>query len=166
MEEFLVKYADVFALDASELGTTNLAEHRIDTGDHSLIQQPARRIPFALKDQVDELVREMHSQDVIVLSASPRASPVVLVRKKRWRNESLRILSQIEQCNEFPLPRIDDILDLLSGAKYFTTLDLASGYWQVPMEHSSQEKAAFTTHCGLYEFKKMPFRLLPPRSRD
>ena len=60
----------------------------------------------------------------------------------------------------FPLPRIDDTLDLLSGSKYFTTLDLASGYWQVGMEPSSAEKTAFVTLSGLYEFCKIPFGLI------
>ena len=56
-------------------------------------------------------------------------------------------------------PRIDDTLDSLAEQKYFTTLDLASGYWQVGMSDDSQEKTAFTTHCGLYEFRVMPFGL-------
>ena len=120
-------------------------------------------MPFALRDQVDQLVGEMLTQDVIVPSASPWASPVVLVRKKDGGVRfcvDYRKLNSITKLDEFPLPRIDDTLDLLSGAKYFTTLDLASGYWQVPMEQSSQEKTAFTTHCRLYEFKKMPFGLV------
>ena len=59
----------------------------------------------------------------------------------------------------FPLPRVDDTLDLLAKSKYFTTLDLRSGYWQVQMEESSREKTAFITHSGLYEFTVMPFGL-------
>lgn len=71
-----------------------------------------------------------------------------------------RKVNHITNLDEFPLPRIDETLHLLAGAKYFTTLDLASGYWQVLMEPTAQEKTAFVTHCGLYEFTKMPFELV------
>ena len=59
----------------------------------------------------------------------------------------------------YPLPRVDDQLDLLSHSRYFTTLDLATGYWQVSMAPESQEKTAFIAHSGLYEFTIMPFGL-------
>ena len=84
-----------------------------------------------------------------------------------------RRLNHVTKLDEFPqmvsqmvkffysyAHRIDDTLDLLAGTKYFTTLDLASGYWQVPMDRASQEKTAFTTYSGLYEFRKMPFGLV------
>jgi hypothetical protein len=60
-------------------------------------------------------------------------------------------IANLTKLDEFPPPRIDETLDLVAGGKYFTTLDLASGYWQEP---TSQEKTAFVTHCGLYEFTK------------
>ena len=68
-------------------------------------------------------------------------------------------LNAITKPGEFPLPHVDDSLDLLAGIKYFTTLDLATGYWQVGMTLEAQEKTAFVTHEGLYKFSVMPFGL-------
>ena len=68
-------------------------------------------------------------------------------------------MNQITKKDSYPLPRIDDTLDALSGVKYFSTIDLLSGYWQLEMDPSSREKTAFATHCGLYEFLVMPFGL-------
>ena len=158
-----MSYSDVFALDSSELGTTDVVAHSIVTRDHRPSRQPVKRTPFALREKVDTLVREMLEQKVIEPSESPWASPIVLLQKKNGGVRfcvDYRKLNGLTKLDEFPLPRIDDTLDLLSGARYFTTLDLASGYWQVAMEESSKEKTAFTTYSGLYQFKKMPFGLV------
>ena len=163
LTKLITRYANVFALNSQELGTTSLVKHVIDTGGHPPVRQPVRRTPFALRNKVDEMVQEMLAQDVIQPSQSPWASPVVLVKKKDGGMRfciDYRRLNQVTKLDVFPLPRIDDTLDLLSGAKYFTTLDLASGYWQVCMDPDSQEKTAFITYSGLYEFKKMPFGLV------
>ena len=82
LRDHLISFADVFALDTTELGTTELTQHYIKTADHPPIKQPPRRVPFALQETVDELVESMFAQDVIVPSASPWASPIVLVRKE------------------------------------------------------------------------------------
>ena len=162
LRDLIISYSDVFALNASELGTTTLVTHTIDTGDSRPVKQPVRRTPFALRSKVDELVQDMLYQGVVEPSKSPWASPVVLVRKKDGSVQfcvDYRKLNQVTKLDEFPLPRIDDTLDQLAGSEFFTTLDLASGYWQVEMDSTAQEKTAFTTYSGLYEFKKMPFGL-------
>ncbi len=122
-----------------------------------------RRLPNALRPVVEEQVSEMLEKEVIQPSNSPWASPIVLVRKKdgTWRFcIDFRKLNEVTIKDAFPLPQIADLVDSLSGHKYFSTLDLASGYWQVPMEESSQEKTAFVIPGGgHFEFLRMPFGL-------
>ena len=109
-----------------------------------------------MSQQLDQML----TMGVIQPSESPWASSVVLVRKK---DGSLRFcvdyrkLNSVTKPNVFPMPRINDMLDQLGKSKYFSTLDLAAGYWQIRMEPSSQEKTAFIVPQGLYEFRVMPF---------
>ena len=116
-------------------------------------------MPFGARQEVARQLRKMQDSGVIRPSSGPWASPVVLVRK---RDGSLRFcidyrdLNSVTKADTFP---IDDLLDQLGKAKYFSTLDLASGYWQLPVHPESQEKTAFITHQGLYEFRVMPFGL-------
>ena len=151
-----------FALDEGERGNTDVIQMSIDTGDATPRRLPLRRTPFAVRVEVAEQLRKMQAEGVIRPSSSPWASPVVLVRKK---DGSLRFcidyrsLNAVTKTDQFPLPRIDDLLDQLGKAKYFSTLDLAAGYWQVQMHPDSVEKTAFATYQGLYEFTVMPFGL-------
>ena len=162
LRELIIEYADLFALDRSELGSTDLVTHSINTSDHPPIRQQPRRVPFALRGKIAEMVDDMLEQGVIQPSQSPWASPVVLVAKKDGTTRfcvDYRKLNATTKMDVYPLPRIDDSLDLLAHTKYFSTLDLAAGYWQVKMDETSQEKTAFTTPVGLFEFRVMPFGL-------
>ena len=149
-------------MDPSELGSTDLVTHHIDTGDHQPIRQLPRRMPFSQRSKATQPVQEMLEQGVITLSASPWASPILLVCKK---DGNIRFcvdygkLNSITKLDVFPLPRIDNTLDLLAQNSLFSTLDLASGYWQVKMGSKSREKMAFVTTSGLYEFVSMLFGL-------
>ena len=107
----------------------------------------------------------MQEQGVIQPSISPWASPVVLVPKKDGGKRfciDYRRLNALTKRDVYPLPRIDDILDAVGGEggkKFFSSLDLASGYWQVELDDDARQKSAFTTHRGLFEFVRMPFGL-------
>ena len=104
----------------------------------------------------------MLKKDVIQPSSSPWASPIVLVKKKDGSTRfcvDYRKVNGVTRKDAYPLPRVDDTLDTLAGAKWFTTLDLVSGYWQVEVHKDDQEKTAFCTSDGLFEFKVMPFGL-------
>ena len=107
----------------------------------------------------------MLKADIIEPSQSPWASPVVLCKKKdgSWRFAlDLRKVNSVTIKDSYPLPRIDDSLDALRGKpgeRWFSTLDLASGYWQIEMDPQDAPKTAFISYEGLYQFKVMPFGL-------
>ena len=159
LKQLICENADVFALDNSELGHTDVVQHHVHTGDHRPIKQPVRRVPFAYTETIAKMVKEMEETGVIKPSSSPWASPVVLVPKKDGTVRfciDYRKLNSITKKDVYPLPRIDDILDTLGGTKYFSSLDLASGYWQVSLDSESSAKSAFISHKGLHEFVRMP----------
>ncbi|GFX63475.1 retrovirus-related Pol polyprotein from transposon 17.6 [Trichonephila clavipes] len=161
-ERLFQEFEDVFSRNSSDIGHTTVTQHRIDTADHPPIKQHPRRLPFAKQEEVGTLLREMQENDIIEPSSSPWASPIVLVRKKDGSTRfcvDYRKLNDVTKKDSYPLPRIDDTLDTLSGHKWFLTLDLKSGYWQVEVHPEDREKTAFTSGQGLWQFKVMPFGL-------
>ena len=159
---FLEKHQDLFATKDSELGHTDTVKMKLDTGDHQPIKLRPYRTPIQNREVTEKAVDEMLDANVIRRSKSPWSFPVVIVDKKDGSKRfcvDFRKLNQITKPNSYPLPLIDDILALLGKAKYFTSLDLKSGYWQVLMDEADKEKTAFACHRGLFEFNVMPFGL-------
>ena len=158
----LIRNQKAFQCEGEPLGRTDRVKHHIETTDPTPIKQRARRFPIHQRDEGNRIVEEMLSADVIEPSSSPWSSPVVLVKKKDGSTRfciDYRKLNAVSVKDSYPLPRIDDSLDALAGAKCFSTLDLASGYWQVGMTEEAKQKSAFVTPGGLFQFKCMPFGL-------
>ena len=147
-----------------ELGETNLVEHVIDTGEAKPAKSLPRRLPYALRRELEEELVRLESTGCIEPSTSPYASGLVLVRKK---DGTLRVCVDYRQVNKdtvpdrYPMPRVDELVDAIGRrkGKYFTTLDLMKGYHQVKMDEQSKPKTAFTCHQGLYHYRRMPFGL-------
>ena len=162
LNELFREFSDVFSRGEDDLGNTPLLEHAIETHGPPLRQPYRRQNPAVGREEMAQ-VQQMLSSNVIRPSNSPWASPVVMVRKK---DGSLRFCVDFHQLNTatikdaHPLPRIDDLLDALHGAKWFSTLDLKSGYWQVPITEQDKAKTAFRMSSGqLFEFNQVPFGL-------
>eukprot|EP00795_Rhopilema_esculentum_P017845 gene17845-biopygen6667 len=152
LNELLNEYADIFASSSLDLGHTNIIEHEIDSGDARPIKQQPYRVSQAQRAEIDRHISNMLEQKIISVSCSPWSSPVVLVKKKDGTTRfciDYRKLNAVTRKDSYPLPRIDDALDALSGSRYFSTLDLQSGYHQVAMHDDSKEKTAFIAHSGL-----------------
>lgn len=157
-------FHDIFDADASssQLPVTHTVEHTINTGDSTPIHSRPYRVSSSERNVIETHVSDMLNRGVIQPSSSPWSSPVVLVKKKdgTWRFcIDFRKLNKVTKKDVYPLPRIDDLLDCLNGSEYFSSLDLRSGYWQIPVSPSDREKTAFITPDGLFEFTVMPFGL-------
>ena len=158
MEEVM----EMFALHKDDLGEIKGVKHQVDVQGSDPIAQPMRPVPLAKRGVITEEVARMLRCGVIQPSSSPWSSPIVLIKKKDggWRFcVDYRRLNDLTKKDKHPLPRIDDMLDRLSEGKYFSSVDLNSGYWQIAMDEGSYEPTAFTVAEGHYEFVKMPFGL-------
>ena len=162
-KELLLNWRDIFSQHDLDLGHTKLAKHRIDLIDETPFKQRYRRIPPTMYDEVKNHLQQLLESGVIRKSHSPWASNIVLVRKKCG---ALRICIDYRQLNKrtikdsYALPRIEELLDCLSGSKYFSVLDMKSGYHQVEIEEEHKPRTAFTVGpLGFWEMNYLAFGL-------
>ena len=161
----LKEYHDIFFLEKQDMGHTKVAEHKIVLKDPDTppFKERFRRIPPPQLDEVRDHLKLMLDEGVIRPSNSPWCNAVVLVRKK---DRSLHFCIDFRKLNSLtvkdshPLPRICEMLESLAGAAHYSTFDMNSGFWQVPMSPESKQYTAFTLgSMGLYECESMPFGL-------
>ena len=159
---FLKKNIHLFASNPSKPGITSYVKHTIDTGMEAPIRNKVRRLTHSEQEVEKTHIKQMLQNGIIRKSKSPWASPIVMVTKPDGSIRfcvDYRALNKITKPDRYPLPRIDETIDKLKDMKYLSTLDLASGFWQVPMDEKDREKTAFISTIGLYEFNVMPFGL-------
>lgn len=162
--ELLKKFDDVFPSDLpSGLPPSRIIDHRIDIIPGSSPPSIAtyRMSPSEL-DELKKQIEELVSHGFIRPSKSPYGAPVLFVKKKDGSIRmciDYRALNKITIKNKYPLPRVDELFDRLRGAKYFSKIDLRSGYHQVRIASEDVPKTAFRTRYGHYEFLVLPFGL-------
>ncbi|CAI5674954.1 unnamed protein product [Oreochromis niloticus] len=162
LADLLRSYGDVFSTGPNDLGRTSVVQHDILTTPGPPVKQPPRRMAGDKQIAADQQVQQSLEAGLAQPSNSGWAAPIVMVKKK---DQSPRLCVDYRPLNErtlkdaYPLPRIQDTLDMLSTAKYFSTLDLTSGYWQVEMTPRARKAAAFCTRKRLFEWNVMPFGL-------
>ena len=163
VQTLLDEYEDVLCKHSRDYGRTDLVKHKIDltTSDPRLY-----RVSPKHREILHEKIGDLLEDDLIEPSVSSFAAPALLVRKKTPDNSvQYSLVIDFRQTNiitlkdSHSLPRIDDSLDALIGNAYFSTLDLASGFWQVEMEADDRDKTSFSTGDGLYRWKVMPMGL-------
>ncbi|UYV64710.1 K02A2.6-like, partial [Cordylochernes scorpioides] len=155
-------YGEMFTAPYEYKGRTHLVKHQIRTTSDIPIRKNPYRVSLKERKIIGDQINSMLKNGIISHSSSPWASPIILVKKKNGTFRfcvDYRNLNSVTVKDQYPLPRIDDCFDSLHGARYFTSLDLCSGYWQVEVEEQDREKTAFITPDGLYQFNVLPFGL-------
>ncbi len=158
----LTDHKEAFSSNDQDFGYTDAIKHRIDTGGAHPIRQRHRPLTPSQYSAVRDHIRDLLQKQVIQESTSPWASPVVVVKKKDGNVRlcvDYKQLNQLTHRDSFPLPRIEESLQALGGAKFFSVLDLTSGYYQVAVHPEDVEKTAFAVPFGLYKYNRMPFGL-------
>lgn len=167
LEHILNSYEDLIFVEGQILGNTNMIEHEIRTIDDRPVYTKMYRYPHIHEREICNQIDDMLRQGIITESNSPYNSPLWIVPKKmdssgekKWRIViDYRKLNDVTVDDKFPIPNIDNILDKLGRAQYFSTIDLAKGFHQIIVKEEDRLKTAFSTPYGHYEFVRMPFGL-------
>ena len=162
IRQLLVNNIDVFAVNPKSPGCVTSVEHIIDTGDAAPVKRKPYRYSPAQMKFLDEEIDALLKNNIIVPSMAAWASPLVLVGKKDGSTRTcvdFRHINVLTKKDSYPMPRADDMLSGFGKAQYFSTLDAASGYWQIYVAAKDQDKTTFVCHRGLYKFVVMPFGL-------
>lgn len=147
----------------TKLGVTTMVEHRIDTGQAVPVKQRYYRVSPIIQEVINKELEKMLADGVVEPSTSSWSSPLRLVQKPQGGYRvcvDFRQVNALSKKDAYPLPYVSQILDQLRNARFLSSLDIKSAFWQIPLEEGSREKTAFTVPGrGLFQFKKMPFGL-------
>uniref|UniRef100_A0A4W5KP85 ribonuclease H n=1 Tax=Hucho hucho TaxID=62062 RepID=A0A4W5KP85_9TELE len=155
----MMERKEVFSTHEFDVGCSKSTHHTIRVTEDKPFRERSRRLAPADVEDVRKHLNNLKSSGIISESRSPYASPIVVVRKK---NGTIRMCVDYRTLNKrtvpdhYTVPRVEDALTCLSGSKWFSVLDLRSGYYQIPMGDTDKEKTAFICPAGFYQFERMP----------
>ncbi|XP_078237133.1 uncharacterized protein LOC144584609 [Pogona vitticeps] len=159
LKMLLSKYQQVFS---NKPGIVKGVMHRIHTGDAPPQAVSPYRVTGPYRDKVRKELDEMLRENIIVPSSSPWSSPIVLVDKPDGSIRfcvDYRKLNRVTTPDAYPMPRLDNLIETIGGCRFISSLDLVKGYWQLRIDPRDQEKTAFCSPFGLYEFRVLSFGL-------
>ncbi|XP_078233573.1 uncharacterized protein LOC140707984 [Pogona vitticeps] len=159
LKMLLGKYQQVFS---NKPGIVKGVMHRIHTGDAPPQAVSPYRVTGPYRDKVRKELDEMLRENIIVPSSSPWSSPIVLVDKPDGSIRfcvDYRKLNRVTTPDAYPMPRLDNLIETIGGCRFISSLDLVKGYWQLRIDPRDQEKTAFCSPFGLYEFRVLSFGL-------
>ncbi|TIA84742.1 hypothetical protein E3P99_04121 [Wallemia hederae] len=164
LQQLIEEYKDIFPEQLPQnLPPRRPVEHSIDLEEGA--QPPSRspyRLNFVEQEELKKQLKQLLDSKLIRPSTSPYGSPVLFVKKKSGELRmciDYRALNNITIKNRYPIPRVDELLDQMANARYFSKLDLTSGYWQMRIKDEDIPKTGFTSRFGHFEFMVMPFGL-------
>ena len=160
VETLMKQYPDVLS---SLPGRTDQIQHDIKLLTSEPIRTKGYSIPYKTRSVMETEIQDMLDLGVIEQSISPYSSPIVLVPKKDGSVRfciDFRKLNKVTEFDAEPMPNMEEIINRMSGHKYFTKMDLCKGYWQVGLTERSKHLTAFETPRGLFQFRTMPFGLV------
>ena len=162
-ESLVKEFSDIFSKLEWDLGKCDVTTHRIEVEPGSKpVKIPTRRMPLHYKEVLQKKIDVFLEKELLTPCHSPYSAPAILVPKK---NGKLRLVNDYRQLNEqtikstWPIPSIEEIFDTLEGSAYFTSIDKSAGFYQVPMQESSQDYTAFSTPFGSIKWLRMPMGL-------
>ena len=162
VRRILYIFEGIFCHDPFDLRPANLEPFEIKlTDDEPIVSRPYRASP-GVKREIEKQVDILLTSDVIEPSSSPFSSPVVMAKKKDGEYRmciDYRSINQRIKQDKYPIPLIQDNLAEFHGSRYFTTLNMRSGYHQLPLTETSKPKTAFACHLGLFQYRVLPFGL-------
>lgn len=158
--KLLLKFPEAMSFGDHDVGTTSAIKHHIEVTDPKPVSLPVRRLTPNVTEEVDRECRELEEAGIVQKSFSPYSAPIVPIRKPDGKLRlciDYRQLNRVTKKDKFPLPNLTDLIYSLHGVKYFSSIDLVRGYYQVLMDESSIEKTAFSTPRSHLEFTRLPF---------